>query len=77
MQVNCLESENALLENRQKELKETINNLLQSRESFVKAYEVCSVCLALACKNLARASCTCYSKVLRFCSIYRLNRIED
>ncbi|XP_022881818.1 rho-associated protein kinase 1 isoform X4 [Olea europaea var. sylvestris] len=37
--VNCLESENALLENRQKELKETINNLLQSRESFVKAYE--------------------------------------
>ncbi|KAL2464878.1 Ribosomal L18 c domain-containing protein [Abeliophyllum distichum] len=37
--VNFIESENALLENRQKELKETINNLLQSRESFVKAYE--------------------------------------
>ncbi|KAL2546818.1 hypothetical protein Fot_16051 [Forsythia ovata] len=37
--VNCIESENALLENRHKELKETINNLLQSRESFVKAYE--------------------------------------
>ncbi|KAL2466428.1 Uncharacterized protein Adt_42279 [Abeliophyllum distichum] len=38
--VNFIESENALLENRQKELKETINNLLQSRESFVKAYEL-------------------------------------
>ncbi|KAL2525476.1 Non-specific serine/threonine protein kinase [Abeliophyllum distichum] len=40
--VNFIESENALLENRQKELKETINNLLQSRESFVKAYELTS-----------------------------------
>ncbi|KAL2519471.1 hypothetical protein Adt_15718 [Abeliophyllum distichum] len=37
--LTALRVKNALLENRQKELKETINNLLQSRESFVKAYE--------------------------------------
>jgi hypothetical protein len=39
-QVNCLQEENALLEHKQKELKETIQSLLQSRESFVNAYEV-------------------------------------
>ncbi|KAF3431367.1 hypothetical protein FNV43_RR26098 [Rhamnella rubrinervis] len=38
-QVICLENENALLENKQKELKGTLNNLLQSREYFVNAYE--------------------------------------
>lgn len=30
-----------MLENKQKELKETINGLLQSKESFVQVYEVC------------------------------------
>jgi len=40
MQVNYLENDNVLLENKQKELKGTLNNLLQSRESFVHAYEV-------------------------------------
>ncbi|KAL7164019.1 hypothetical protein ACSBR2_040012 [Camellia fascicularis] len=39
MTVSYLQSDNALLENKQKELKGTINNLLQSRESFVKVYE--------------------------------------
>lgn len=39
-QVNCLQDDNALLENKQKELKGTIQSLLQSRESFVNAYEV-------------------------------------
>lgn len=37
--VSYLQSDNALHENKQKELKGTINNLLQSRESFVKVYE--------------------------------------
>ncbi|XP_059447555.1 golgin IMH1 isoform X1 [Corylus avellana] len=37
--VNCLQDDNALLEHKQKELKETIQSLLQSRESFVNAYE--------------------------------------
>ncbi|QCD90533.1 hypothetical protein DEO72_LG4g1489 [Vigna unguiculata] len=37
--VNYLENDNVLLENKQKELKGTMNNLLQSRESFVHAYE--------------------------------------
>lgn len=40
LQVIRLENDNALLENKQKELKGTINNLLQSREYFVNAYEV-------------------------------------
>ncbi|KAK8471996.1 hypothetical protein PHAVU_002G079500 [Phaseolus vulgaris] len=37
--VNYIENDNLLLENKQKELKGTLNNLLQSRESFVHAYE--------------------------------------
>lgn len=43
-QVNYLENDNVLLENKQKELKGTMNNLLQSRESFVHAYEVILLC---------------------------------
>ncbi|KAK7307159.1 hypothetical protein VNO77_39980 [Canavalia gladiata] len=38
--VNYLENDNVLLENKHKELKGTLNNLLQSREHFVHAYEV-------------------------------------
>ncbi|GMY26116.1 leucine zipper protein 1 isoform X1 [Fagus crenata] len=37
--VNYLQNDNALLENKQKELKGTIQILLQSKESFVNAYE--------------------------------------
>ncbi|KAG5059349.1 hypothetical protein JHK87_000378 [Glycine soja] len=37
--VIYLENDNVLLENKQKELKGTLNNLLQSRENFVNAYE--------------------------------------
>ncbi|KAL2349329.1 hypothetical protein Fmac_003329 [Flemingia macrophylla] len=37
--ANYLENDNVLLENKQKELKGTLNNLLQSRENFVLAYE--------------------------------------
>lgn len=39
-QVRCLQNENDLLEIQQKELKGTINSILESRESFIKAYEV-------------------------------------
>ncbi|KAL4639279.1 hypothetical protein ACB092_03G205900 [Castanea dentata] len=37
--VSYLQNDNALLENKQKELKGTIQSLLQSKESFVNAYE--------------------------------------
>ncbi|KAJ4851216.1 hypothetical protein Tsubulata_032768 [Turnera subulata] len=37
--VNYLQNDNALLENKQKELKGTIQSLLQSRETFVDAYQ--------------------------------------
>ncbi|KAI8528446.1 hypothetical protein RHMOL_Rhmol12G0149100 [Rhododendron molle] len=37
--VSYLENGNAMLENKQKELKGTIASLLQARESFVKVYE--------------------------------------
>lgn len=41
VQVGCLVTENDLLENKHRELKETITNLLRSKEGFVKIYEVC------------------------------------
>ncbi|XP_071688649.1 uncharacterized protein [Rutidosis leptorrhynchoides] len=37
--VQFLEEENYLLESKHKELKETINSILQAKESFVKAYQ--------------------------------------
>ncbi|XP_060969424.1 uncharacterized protein LOC115702107 isoform X2 [Cannabis sativa] len=37
--VNYLQNDNVLLENKQKELQETIHNLSQSKECFVNAYE--------------------------------------
>lgn len=41
VQVSYLQNDNNLLENKQKELKGTIQSLLQSREIFINAYEVC------------------------------------
>lgn len=40
MQVNYVQNDNVMLENKVKELKGTVNSLLQSRENFVIAYEV-------------------------------------
>ncbi|GLT40025.1 hypothetical protein SLA2020_141850 [Shorea laevis] len=37
--VSYLQNDNALLENKQKELKGTINGLLQSRDDFIKSYQ--------------------------------------
>ncbi|KAK9060276.1 hypothetical protein SSX86_020980 [Deinandra increscens subsp. villosa] len=37
--VQFLEDENYLLQSKHKELKETINNILQAKEGFVKAYQ--------------------------------------
>ncbi|KAL5761908.1 hypothetical protein ACOSP7_018172 [Xanthoceras sorbifolium] len=37
--VSYLQNDNALLENKQKELKETIHRLLQARENFLNVYE--------------------------------------
>ncbi|KAH7858990.1 hypothetical protein Vadar_030187 [Vaccinium darrowii] len=39
LRVTHLQNDNAMLENKQKELKGTITSLLQARESFVKVYE--------------------------------------
>jgi hypothetical protein len=38
--VNYVQNDYVMLENKLKELKETLNSLLQSRENFVVAYEV-------------------------------------
>ncbi|QHO11725.1 Transmembrane protein, putative [Arachis hypogaea] len=38
-QVNYLQNDNAMLESKHKELKGTLNSVLQSRENFVHAYE--------------------------------------
>ncbi|RVW82453.1 hypothetical protein CK203_049045 [Vitis vinifera] len=39
LQMSYLQNDNALLENKQRELNGTIQNLLQSRENFVSVYE--------------------------------------
>ena len=41
LQVKCLENENELLERNEKDLKENIERLLQSREAFMRQYEAC------------------------------------
>lgn len=38
--MSYLQNENAMLENKQRELNETIQSLLQSRENFISVYEV-------------------------------------
>lgn len=50
--MSYLQNDNALLESRQKELQGTIQNLLQSRENFINAYEVCNG--ALYCLKLKK-----------------------
>lgn len=45
--MSYLQNDNALLENKQRELNGTIQNLLQSRENFVSVYEVCIFCSIL------------------------------
>ncbi|XP_068639030.1 GRIP and coiled-coil domain-containing protein C27D7.02c isoform X3 [Aristolochia californica] len=39
LQVKCLQQENTMLEMKQRELRETINSLLQSRETFINSHE--------------------------------------
>lgn len=43
LQVSYLQNDYGLLENKQNELKTTIQNLLQSRESFLNAYQVIAI----------------------------------
>lgn len=45
--VKCLENENELLERNEKDLKENIERLLQSREAFMRQYEA-GLCLFFA-----------------------------
>ncbi|KAK4358168.1 hypothetical protein RND71_023778 [Anisodus tanguticus] len=61
--VTCLENENNLLENKQKELEGTIQGLLESKEAFVKAYEqFCKqrldVMRSCACGNWKKVVCS-------------------
>lgn len=46
VKVSYLQNDNSLLENKQKELKAMIHSLLQTKETFVNAYEVC-VCVPI------------------------------
>ena len=39
VQIKCLENDNELLERNEKDLKESMERLLQSREAFMKHYE--------------------------------------
>jgi hypothetical protein len=50
VQIKCLESENEVLEKNEKNLKESMEVLLQSREAFIKRYEagIYPVCSALS-----------------------------
>ncbi|KAM5566618.1 hypothetical protein ABKV19_014993 [Rosa sericea] len=52
-EVSYLQNDNSLLENKQKELKATIHSLLQSKETFVNAYEesTCEMKHAIQCRD--------------------------
>ncbi|PRQ41271.1 hypothetical protein RchiOBHm_Chr4g0445111 [Rosa chinensis] len=52
-EVSYLQDDNSLLENKQKELKATIHSLLQSKETFVNAYEesTCEMKRAIQCRD--------------------------
>ncbi|CAN6727287.1 unnamed protein product [Malus baccata var. baccata] len=72
-EVSYLQSDNSMLENRQKELKGTIHNLLQSRENFVNAYQesTCEMKRSIQCRDrkLAFLSEKIKSHLLLFDSI--------
>lgn len=42
VQVKSLENDNELLERNEKDLKENMERLLQSREEFMKQYDACA-----------------------------------
>jgi hypothetical protein len=44
LQIKCLENENEQLEKNEKELKDNMEGLLQSKEAFIKHYEA-GLCL--------------------------------
>nr|XP_011463414.1 PREDICTED: sarcolemmal membrane-associated protein isoform X2 [Fragaria vesca subsp. vesca] len=52
-EVSYLQNDNSLLENKQKELKATIHSLLQTKETFVNAYEesTCEMKRAIQCRD--------------------------
>ncbi|KAM0984016.1 hypothetical protein ACFX2I_011416 [Malus domestica] len=72
-EVSYLQSDNSMLENRQRELKGTIHNLLQSRENFVNAYQesTCEMKRSIQCgdRKLAFLSEKIKSHLLLFDSI--------
>ena len=39
-QIMWLEEDNVLMENKQKEVRETLDNVLKSRDAFIEVYEV-------------------------------------
>lgn len=52
-EVRYLQNDNSMLENKQKELKGTIQSLLQSRDTFVNAYEesTCEMKRSIQCRD--------------------------
>ncbi|KAJ4711224.1 protein CROWDED NUCLEI 2 isoform X1 [Melia azedarach] len=61
--VSYLQNDNVLLENKQKELKETINRLLQSRENFLNAYEESTCDMKRAIEARDRKLTALYEKI--------------
>ncbi|KAK4376762.1 hypothetical protein RND71_003058 [Anisodus tanguticus] len=61
--VTCLENENNLLENKQKELEGTIQGLLESKEAFVKAYEDSTYEMKRAIEDRERKIVVLYEKL--------------
>ncbi|KAA8533057.1 hypothetical protein F0562_033410 [Nyssa sinensis] len=61
--VTYLQSDNVLLENKQKELKGTINRLLQSREDFIKVYEVSTCEMRRSIETRDRKLTLLYEKI--------------
>lgn len=63
VQVKSLENDNELLERNEKDLKENMERLLQSREEFMKQYDACAFFLWAA----AIYSCVHYVPCMDFC----------
>jgi hypothetical protein len=74
VQVKCLENDNELLERNEKDLKENMERLLQSREAFMKHYEACValyICPSIWAIFTAKSNLLhCLISELNFCGLY-------
>ncbi|KAM0828285.1 hypothetical protein ACQ4PT_067657 [Festuca glaucescens] len=61
--VKCLENDNEMLGRNEKDLKENMERLLQSREAFMKHYEACFTRPLYLALHLATATVECKSRI--------------